>query len=298
MIGRITFKRAIKQTAGRAAVLAKLFTWPSVCPKACILVYHRIADVGFVDPRLDDWNVPPSVFDQQIRALAAFAEFLPLLELPHRLRISAPSAKPLVCLTFDDGYANFYTQALPILNRYRAPATAFVVTSLIGQKEPLPFDSWSQKNRSRVPPEAWRSMDWTDLEACVASGLVSIGAHSHSHLKGRECTQTQLIEEAEESRAILRSRLGEAQARAYAYPYGSTRLGQVSPDYAKTVRTAGYELAVTTDLGLARADTDPYLLPRIEAHALDTPSVLHAKTVGALAPYYLTDHLRTVKRAL
>jgi hypothetical protein len=103
--------------------------------------------------------------------------------------------------------------------------------------------------------------------------------------------------EAEESRACLQSHLGKSQARAYAYPYGSTRLRDVSPDYTEVVRAAGYEVGVTTDLGLAHAGSDLFSLPRIEAHALDVPGIIKAKAIGALAPYRITDHLRLVNRA-
>jgi hypothetical protein len=56
-------------------------------------------------------------------------------------------------------------------------------------------------------------------------------------------------------------------------------------------------MAVTTDLGLVSPNSDPYLLPRIEAHAVDVPRVLQAKAGGALALYGITDHFRRVNRA-
>ncbi len=297
MIGRNTLKRAVKQTAGWGAVVAKAFGAHDARPRACIFYYHRIADLGFVDPQVDDWNVTPELFERQIRALADVAEFVPLLELPRRLATQSDASKPLVCLTFDDGYASFYEHALPILKRYDAPATAFVVTSLIGEVEPMPFDKWSQKNRARARADAWRAMTWDELESCVASGLVHVGAHGVKHLRGSQLTPSEMREEAEASRATLRGRLGETVARAYSYPYGSTRLKDVSPEYVEAVRGVGYELAVTTDLGLAQAETDLFRLPRIEAYGLDAPGVVKAKASGALAPYRLTDHLRLVGRA-
>jgi peptidoglycan/xylan/chitin deacetylase (PgdA/CDA1 family) len=298
MIGRNSFKRAIKQTAGRAAVLTKFFGSTQSAASACIFYFHRVAEVGFVDSRVDDWNIPPAVFERQIAALADFAEIAPLLDLPRRLSLPRSGSKPLVSLTFDDGYANFHTQALPILRRYGAHATVFVVTGTIGSDSPMPFDGWALKNHRRTQAEAWRAMSWTELESCAASGLVHVGAHSHEHLRGSRIEGARLAEEAERSREILRARLGDTHARAYAYPYGSSRLGDASDDYARTVRGAGYTLAVTTDLGLVCPESDPYLLPRIEAHALDAAGVLKAKAEGALVPYRLIDHLRVVNRAV
>jgi len=301
IIGPITFKRAIKQAVGWTAAVTQL--WTSHTAKACLLVYHRIASVEFIDSRVDDWNVRPGTFERQIAALASFAELLPLHALPSRLADHSPPAsgypaRPLVCLTFDDGYANFYTEALPILKRYHAPATLFVVTSVVGGTEPMPFDRWSQRNRQRAAPDAWRPMSWKQVEACAASGLVTIGAHSHRHLKGRDCTTAQFVEEAEQSRAILRTRFGADHARVYSYPYGSSRLGYVPPAYAAAVQASGYELAVTTDLGLVSSESNWYRLPRVEAHGLDNATTLRAKAFGCLAPLHLTDHLRMRRRAM
>jgi peptidoglycan/xylan/chitin deacetylase (PgdA/CDA1 family) len=298
MIGRVTVKRVVKRAAGWAAALARPLARRLAGPRACIFWYHRIADLGFVDPHLDDWNVPPRVFERQVAALADFAEIVPLPELPRRLAAPAPPARPLVCLTFDDGYANFSTEALPILRRYQAPATVFVVTSLIGQPRPLPFDRWSRAMRDRVPPEAWRSMDWGELEGCLDSGLVTLGAHSHQHRRGWECTPAELAEEAEQSRAILSARLGEAQARMYAYPYGSAGLRELPPEYVRAVRAAGYRLAVTTDFALASPGSDPHRLPRVEAHAVDVPAVLRAKALGSLGPYHLITRLHRAMRGV
>jgi peptidoglycan/xylan/chitin deacetylase (PgdA/CDA1 family) len=298
MIGRNSIKRAVKRTAGWAASLETLLAGRRACAGACVFYYHRIADVDFVDQAVDDWNVLPETFERQVAALAEFAEIVPVLELPERLRRRAAHGRPLVSLTFDDGYASFHRHALPVLRRYGARATAFVVTGTVGHEGPQPFDAWARKNQGRTRPDDWRAMTWDELEDCVATGLVDVGAHSHRHLRGSLCTPGQLAEEADRSREVLRRRLGQSQARAYAYPYGSTRLGDASGAYVAAVRAAGYEVAVTTDLGLATAGSDAFLLPRVEAYALDAPGVMRAKASGALASYRLTDNLRLLNRAL
>ena len=179
-------------------MLSQLFTEVAASPRACIFYYHRIADVGFVDAQVDDWNVTPKQFERQIATLVSLSDIVPLSELPHRLNTGATSHKPIACLTFDDGYANFHSEVLPILKRYQVPATAFVVTSSVGSPDPLPFDHWAGRNAGRTRPDAWRPLNWRELENCVSSGLVTIGAHSHRHRKGSECTPAQLTEEAAE----------------------------------------------------------------------------------------------------
>ena len=296
-IGIATIKRTVKQTTGWAAMLSRLFTTNAMQQQACVFYYHRVANLGFIDSQIDDWNVTPAQFERQIATLLTFADIVPLAELPVRLANPRQIKKPLISLTFDDGYANFHSQVLPVLKRFGAPASAFVVTSSIGKSEPMPFDRWALSHSSRVSSEGWRALNWKELEDCVTSGLVTIGAHSHQHLRGSQCSAAQIADEVGHSREVLRSRLGVKHSSQYAYPYGNSRLGDVSPEYVSAVKAAGFEVAVTTDLGLVTADSDVYTLPRLEAHMMDSPGVMKAKALGALAPYRLTDHFRAAYRA-
>lgn len=295
MLSRIQLKRAVKGGAGLAAVAASAFIRRSVGTTGCILAYHRVADLGFVDPHIDDWNVPPEVFERHLVSLMACADIVPLTELLPRCQNPSQGDRPLVALTFDDGYANFHSQVLPLLKRYHIHAAVFVVTSLIGSETPPPFDAWSMKHGQRLDPEAWRTMNWSELKDCAGSGLVSIGGHSHRHLKAPDCSSDQLAEEAGRSMEILRSELGTV--RSYAYPYGSSRLGYVPQAYVKAVADAGYDVAVTFDLGRVTAESDPLRMPRIEAHCVDGPSIIRTKVLGSLAPFRLTDRLRQAQRS-
>lgn len=295
MLSPMQLKRAIKGGAGLAAVAASAFVRRTTASTGCILAYHRVADLGFIDPRHDDWNVPPAVFERHLVALMECADIVPLTELRARCQDSSNEGRPSVALTFDDGYANFHSQVLPLLRRYRVPATVFVVTSLIGSEGPPPFDSWSMKHGQSLHPEAWRPMNWAELKDCAASGLVTIGGHSHKHLKATNLSPLELEQEAHLSRQILMSELGDV--RCYAYPYGSSRLGYVPDSYVSAVAAAGYDLAVTYDLGRVTAETDPLRMPRVEAHAVDGEAVIRAKVLGTLAPYWLTDRLRQAHRS-
>jgi peptidoglycan/xylan/chitin deacetylase (PgdA/CDA1 family) len=226
--------------------------------------------------------------------LSTFADVIPLHELPDRLASTSPHARnrPIACITIDDGYASACAIAVPILQRYAMPATFFVPTAYIESPTPLPFDRWGEHHRDRTTPETWRAATWHDLERAVAAGLVSIGSHSHTHPHGASCSPERLRDEAERSRECLRTRFGPDHARTYAYPYGNSRLGDVPEAYESAVRSAGYELAVTTDPGLAGVDSNPFRLPRLEVHQLDTASVLRAKVNGSLTPYRVIDRLR------
>jgi len=75
---------------------------------------------------------------------------VPLPEMHERLMCDQPeNGKPLVSLTFDDGYANFRLNVLPLLERYKIPATLAVATAYMGSTKPAPFDGWAQKTLKR-----------------------------------------------------------------------------------------------------------------------------------------------------
>ena len=101
-----------------------------------VLAYHRIAAPPWDPLRV---CVDPVRFEQQLAALSRVADFVPLRELAARLH-RGPRARPVVAITFDDGYADNLREALPLLEKYGAPATVFIATAWIGRAEPFWWD--------------------------------------------------------------------------------------------------------------------------------------------------------------
>jgi peptidoglycan/xylan/chitin deacetylase (PgdA/CDA1 family) len=96
-------------------------------PHAGILLYHRVADLPS-DPQL--LSVTPAHFEEQIRYIAH--NYYPvslgeLLDIKQKKKIP----KNTIAITFDDGYADNLWNALPILKKYRVPATVFVTTGYL-----------------------------------------------------------------------------------------------------------------------------------------------------------------------
>lgn len=290
MIDRVMVKHSAKWTAGAiSALLGPVARARGVF--GVVLNYHRVTATGVHDPVLDDWNVPPDVFERQIRFIAEQATPVRLRDL-HAQLLEPRVSRPLVAVTFDDGYANLYRSALPVLAKYRVPATVFVVTSAVDHAGPMPFDAWSVKHGPRLPSEATRPLTWRELDACVATGLIDVGSHSHQHRNGRDLSAAALAEEAQLSRELLARRLGERAVPLFAYPYGRTRLAQVGDAYVRAVRAAGYDAAFTTDPGVVSARTPRFLAPRLQAYPLDGPLIMGAKLRGRLAGYRITDRIQ------
>lgn len=91
-------------------------------PPVIVLIYHRVATLAS-DPEM--LAVTPDNFREQMRCLK---DSFPIVRFEENW---AESAKPAVCVTFDDGYADNALEALPILEDLGVPATFFVTTGLI-----------------------------------------------------------------------------------------------------------------------------------------------------------------------
>lgn len=122
---------------GRAPIVRARRAWRRRRePHGLILGYHRIAV-----SRIDPWRlcVSPEHFAQHLETISDFADIVPLRKLKDRLT-AGQSARPAVAITFDDGYADNLHIALPLLERFNAPATVFVCTAWTGRERGFWWD--------------------------------------------------------------------------------------------------------------------------------------------------------------
>lgn len=117
--------------------LARLFDAEN---RLLILMYHRVIDDRAADPFAMGLCVRRHHFEQQIAWLAKTAHVLPLNDAVERLLNGDPLPRRAVAITFDDGYLDNLTIAAPILERYRMPATFYVVTGGIDEGRMLWWD--------------------------------------------------------------------------------------------------------------------------------------------------------------
>ena len=99
-----------------------------------ILMYHGITSDILPVP---NWcQLSSQEFESQIEYLSAQYTVLTLSEVVDRVWSRKSLPKSTVCITFDDGFRNVYTSAFPILQRCQVPSTIFVVTGLVGTRQP------------------------------------------------------------------------------------------------------------------------------------------------------------------
>lgn len=243
-----------------------------------ILMYHRLfaADPSVPTPT---WNVRPARFREQLESLLEHGyTVLPLRRILDDSAHGRPLPGKLTAITFDDGYAQVYHHAWPVLKALGVPATVFVATAYVGSEHPFPFDGWGRSNRDRVPASAWKALTWSQCREMEASGLVEIGSHTHTHRDFRGDAAV-LHDDIARSLEVLERELGPRDY-TFSLPYGSRTLGHADDALLRAAEAAGVRCALTTDAELVTPGSHPYGWGRFEVIDQDTGRTLVAKLEG------------------
>jgi hypothetical protein len=176
------------------------------------LIYHR---VGRRSPSVVDLDL--AVFRAQLDRMVATGRILDLDAAAARL---AASAVPTggdglgIVVTFDDGTADWVDVVLPELVARCLPATFYVSTDFV--------------ESGRDFPHGGCSISWSGLAELVATGLVTIGSHTHSHQVLAHATAVEAAAELDRSAGLIEDRLG-VPCRHFAYPKA------IAPSFAAEV---------------------------------------------------------------
>jgi peptidoglycan/xylan/chitin deacetylase (PgdA/CDA1 family) len=113
-----------------------------------ILRYHSVSDYRdqnfrYLTPSV---AVSPAVFESHIAFLSTNYQIISLDDVCAWISGAISFTRPAVAITFDDGYRDNYRYAYPILKKYGATATFYVVTDAIGNAYPL----WTSALRDLV----------------------------------------------------------------------------------------------------------------------------------------------------
>lgn len=207
----------------------------SVYPEVPILMYHYIRD----PKALPEWDsvgrnlsVSPKNLDKQISELLTLGyEIVTLDQL-----LSERSAKKRAVLTFDDGYADFYSNAYPVLKKYNVKATIFVIINRI--------DVAGYLSASQIQE--------------LSAGGIEIGSHSVNHPNLTNTSLANVNKQLSESKDELESIIAKP-VMSFCYPSG-----KYNEETIEAVDDNNYYLATTTDYRVADITEDnPLALPRL-----------------------------------
>jgi len=206
--------------------------------KVPVLMYHEIADVTSTPSPL---VVTPEAFADQLAYLRDAGFTAVTAGALAKILADGTGALPErpVVLTFDDGYADFYIRALPLLKQYGHTATLFQTTGWVGT---------SLGTR--------RMLTWSEL-AEIAEAGIEIGAHSHVHPEFDRLSDDKLRDELDGPKRMLEDKLGFA-VPGFAYPFGLW-----NAKARRAAREAGYAYAYAVSNAMTAGRSDVFSLPRL-----------------------------------
>ncbi|MFI7635601.1 polysaccharide deacetylase family protein [Nonomuraea sp. NPDC049400] len=242
-----------------------------------ILMYHSVTDAPNDETR--PHSVRPSDLAEQLAYLSE-SGFTPLTlgdlvaSLHHNNGRSMPG-KPIV-VTFDDGYADFHSHALPLLERYHFPATVFLTSGWV-----------SDAGDDAAGRPLDKMLSWGQAREAAQTGI-EIGGHSHSHPQLDQLRTEDLRQELRRNKGLLEEKIGAPVATmAYPYGYSSARVRQ-------EVRKAGYFAACAVSNTIAADRHDMLAIPRLTVGKGTTIAMFKRAVEGTAVPLiYLRERILT-----
>ncbi len=179
------------------------------------------------------------------------------------------------CLTFDDGYKNCLTNAMPILVERGCVAAVYLQTEDIGLDREDGYDLTTEQARRRmgggeVPVEF---LNWDDCRALRKAGMI-LGSHTHTHARLGELSEEAAEQELRLSKDRIEKEL-RAPCRHFAAPWGRPGLDYDPALHPLLAKRVGYSSFATTQRGANRSGSDPYHLRR--DHLLASSENYHLK---------------------
>ena len=225
--------------------------WRRITARTPVLMYHAFSDT---EPP-SRYIVTRRQFERQMRWLKLTGRQVLSLEEYLALREAGQFPPPRsVVISADDGYADFATQAFPVLRKHGFPATVFIVSGKTGGA-----NDWDQSG----PLVGRPLLGWGDMRGMLPFGI-SFGAHTRTHPRLPALTCEEAQAEIAASRTDLEHALGRS-VRVFAYPHGANDVVTRS-----LVAQAGFAAACSVHSGANTLSTPDLALRRIEVAGTDS----------------------------
>ncbi|SFF51180.1 polysaccharide deacetylase family protein [Blastococcus tunisiensis] len=245
-----------------SALLATGNRRAAVPPAVPVLLYHAITDTP--GRQIAPYSVSPAVFAEHLSLLVGagfrcvpFGALMSGRGGPDGWR----GDERIAVITFDDGYADFATAALPALQARGLPSTLYVTTG------------WLAGSPVREPGPEDRMLAWGQLPELVEAG-VELGAHSHSHPQLDTLGGGALRDELSTPRRLLEDALGRP-VTTFAYPHGYH-----GPRVRRLTEEAGYASAAGVRNAVSRPGEHPFSVSRLMVTRDLTPARFSAWLEG------------------
>ncbi len=227
-------------------------------------MYHMVSDHR-PKAKFNKLRVTPKNFDSQIRWLKEngwkFVTMSQLLDASPSQPANHDGVEKLVAITFDDGFEDNYTHALPILQKYDAKATLYLVVDRHDR-------DWSTyKKAHHNSGELMRETKLSDsqVKEMLASGIFELGGHTQTHANLATISADDKAFEIGTARLTLEATF-DTPVTSFAYPFGI-----YTADDPAMVKQFGYSNAVLAEGGIETTLHErPFEIRRIKVSGKDS----------------------------
>jgi Predicted xylanase/chitin deacetylase len=254
-------------------------------------MYHSICDAA--ESRAHPYyqtNTKPEMFAQQMEYLAengfqaiTLKQAIEWSKIECRRSVQnirdfpaavTDATRPVV-ISFDDGYRDFYTDAIPILWKHGFRATMFLSTAFIGDE------------RRRFNPRVDRTGSFTGKECltwrevCELHGAgIEFGSHTVNHPRLSDLSWSAIEYELRESKTEIEDRLAE-QVTTFAYPFAFPSSNRrFVAGFKELLVQEGYNCCATTELGRMTTADNWFTAKRLPMNSCDDERLFRAKLEG------------------
>lgn len=193
-----------------------------------------------------------------------------------------PLNKKYVWVSFDDGWKSGYDNVMPVLEKFKIPATFFIASK--GIEDGYYWYSRAFQNREselyKEIDELWKmpnaerakiidmlpaykgsriTMNEEELQKLKDCGFANFGNHTHDHVMSDKCSKEELSAEIDKCSQRMNEINGEDCSFIYSYPNGNLDETSVG-----LIKEKGFKLASTTKIGWITPGENPYDLHRNE----------------------------------
>ena len=211
-----------------------------------ILTYHQIEAAPAKGAPFRSLYVAPRAFARQMAFLKLLGyQGLSMSALmPYLL---GEKVGRVVGITFDDGYLNNLTHAMPVLQKYGFSSTCYAVSQQLGKT-----NIWDLEAGIAQTPlmNALQLRQWVD-------GGQEVGAHTRHHVRLTQADTSSCRDEITLCKSELEA-ITNSSVNQFCYPYGD-----YTADHVAMVKAVGFESATTTRRSRCEAGADMMKLSRV-----------------------------------
>lgn len=222
-----------------------------------ILNYHSISPIH-------EYSTKPEDFDEQMNYLSHNFNVIRLGEIDNQ------NNKLSIVITFDDGFADNYDYAFPILKKYNLPATIFVVSDFVFNNLDI--------TKNWIPYNGLKALSENNIKEMSDSGLIDFGSHGKNHEPvsslSKDIFRSNLVESVSKIESCC-----DKKVDSYAFPFGQkSQRGFFDLNFFKEI---GLLHVCTTDWGINKRNYSSNFLKRIRIDSGDTINDFKEKISGA-----------------